>query len=163
MKRFLISSLLLLGTLFLFSTTCAQFTSTTCDGQSHCSAPTPGVNYRDTIVYIGEQWDEFDLWFQLNFDKQRTLLQEIFVSDSKTFPEEEFLTKINANLEEIQSTDILIINTSNFDILFQLMGKINATTPLELKNKTIYLITNSNKYFIKRILARLSMSCGKPA
>jgi len=48
----------------------------------------------------------------------------------------------------------LIINTSNFDILFQLLGKINTTTPLELQDKTIYLVTNSNKYFIKRILAK---------
>lgn len=154
MKKFLLSLVILLRTFFLFSVTSAQFTSTTCDGQSHCAAPTPGINYRNTIVYIGEQGDEFDLWFQANFDKQRTLLQEIFVADSKSFPEEELLAKINMNLKEIQSTNILIINTSNFDILFQLLGKINSTTPLNLQDKTIYLVTNSNKYFIKRILAK---------
>ena len=93
MKKFLLSLVILLRTFFLFSVTSAQFTSTTYDGQSHCAAPTPGVNYRNTIVYIGEQGDEFDLWFQANFDKQRTLLQEIFVADSKSFPEEELLAK----------------------------------------------------------------------
>jgi hypothetical protein len=79
---------------------------------------------------------------------------EIFVADNKSFPEEDLLSKINENIDEIQSTDTLIINTANFDILFQLLGKINTTTPLELNNKTIYLITNSNKYFLKRTLAK---------
>lgn len=82
------------------------------------------------------------------------MLLEIFVSDNKSFPEEELLNRINENIEEIQKTNTLIINTANFDILFQLLGKINTTTPLELNNKTIYLITNSNKYFLKRTLAK---------
>lgn len=154
MKKLIISIILLTGSILLFSSTSAQFTPTTCEGQAYCSAPTPGVNYRDTIIYIGEKGDEFDLGFQQNFDKQRALLLEIFVSDNKSFPEEDLLNRINENLEEIQKTDTLIINTANFDILFQLLGKINTTTPLELNNKTIYLITNSNKYFLKRTLAK---------
>lgn len=154
MKKIIISIVLLAGSIFLFNLTSAQFTSTSCEGQTHCSAPTPWVNYKDTIVYIGEQWDEFDLGFQQNFDKQKVLLLELFVSDNKSFPEEDILNRINENIEEIQKTDTLIINTANFDILFQLLGKINTTTPLELNNKTIYLITNSNKYFLKRTLAK---------
>lgn len=153
MKKFLFF-LFVLCSIWFFWSTSAQFTSTSCEWAAHCSAPTRGIHYTQTIIYIGEQWDEFDLWFQANFDKQQILLQEIFIVDNKTFPEEELFTKINANLEEIQSADTLIINTSNFDILFQLLGKITATTPLDLQNKTIYLITDSNKYFIKRILAK---------
>lgn len=153
MKKLIIWSLLWFGILFGFFAS-AQFTATTCEWNTHCSAPTPGVNYKNTIIYIWEQWDEFDLGFQQNFDKQKTLLLEIFVSDNKSFPEEELLNRINENIEEIQKTNTLIINTANFDILFQLLGKINTTTPLELNNKTIYLITNSNKYFLKRTLAK---------
>jgi hypothetical protein len=79
---------------------------------------------------------------------------EIFTPGNKTFSEEYIITKIMDNLEDIQSTDTLIINTSNFDVLFHILGKINISSTLNLNNKTIYLVTNSNKYFLKRILAK---------
>jgi hypothetical protein len=52
MKKIISLTLLLAGSLLLGNITSAQFTPTTCAGESYCSAPTPGVNYRDTIVYI---------------------------------------------------------------------------------------------------------------
>ena len=88
MKKIITLILLFTGSLLLGNITSAQFTPTTCNEGTHCSAPTPGVKYKDTIVYIWEQWEEFDLGFQQNFDKQKTLLLEIFVSDTKNFPEE---------------------------------------------------------------------------
>jgi len=57
------------------------------------------------------------------------------------------------NLEEIQKTKTLIIHTSKFDVLLQLLARIHASDNLQLNEKTIYLITNSNKFFLKRILA----------
>lgn len=132
----------------------AQFTPTDCKGQVHCSAPTKGVYYTNTITYIWSEGDEFDLGFQQNFDKQKILLQEIFITENKSFSEEEILAKIMDNINELQKTKILIINTSNFDILLQLLGKVHISNNLNLQDKTIYLITNSNKYFLKRILAK---------
>ncbi|MFA6256003.1 MAG: 7TM domain-containing protein [Candidatus Absconditabacterales bacterium] len=154
MKKFLIFITLVLGSSLLFSTAGAQFTSTTCEGQTHCSAPTKGINYKDTIIYLGEEGEEFDLGFQQNFDKQKTLLQEIFISDNANFSEEEILNKITENVASIQSSKILIINTSKFDVLLQLLGKLHTSNNLNLKGKTIYLVTNSNKFFLKRILAK---------
>lgn len=58
------------------------------------------------------------------------------------------------NISEIQKASILIINTSNFDILLQLLGKIHLSNDLNLHGKTIYIATNSNKYFLKRTLAK---------
>jgi len=48
----------------------------------------------------------------------------------------------------------LIINTSKFDVLLQLLGKIQTTENLNLKGKTIYFVTSSNKFFLKRMLAK---------
>jgi hypothetical protein len=64
------------------------------------------------------------------------------------------LTKIMTNLVDIQQSSMLIINTSNFDVLLQLLGKIQSSNNLQLHNKTIYLITNSNKFYLKRTLAK---------
>ena len=105
-------------------------------------------------MYIGEQGEEFDLGFQQNFDKQKTLLEEIFISDNKNFSEDEILNKIKDNIAAIQASTTLIINTSNFDVLLQLLAKVHVSDNLNFKDKTIYLITNSNKFFLKRILAK---------
>jgi len=153
MKKIIFSIFALWSIFFLWYSS-AQFTSTPCEWQVHCAAPTKGIKYKDTIIYIWEQGVEFDLGFQQNFDKQKTLLMEIFTPGNKTFSEEDIITKIMDNLEDIQSTDTLIINTSNFDVLFHILGKINISSTLNLNNKTIYLVTNSNKYFLKRILAK---------
>jgi len=82
------------------------------------------------------------------------LLQEIFISENKNFSEEEIMGKITDNIKEIQSSKLLIINTSKFDILLQLLAKVHVSDNLDLKNKTIYLVTSSNKFFLKRILAK---------
>ncbi|MEI6671835.1 MAG: hypothetical protein WCL02_00245 [bacterium] len=82
------------------------------------------------------------------------MLQEIFISENKNFSEEEIRTKIKDNLTDIQSSKILIINTSKFDILLQILGELHTSNDLNLQDKTIYLITNSNKFFLKRILAK---------
>jgi hypothetical protein len=105
-------------------------------------------------MYIGEQGEEFDLGFQQNFDKQKTLLQEIFISDNTTFSEEEILAKIKNNISDIKTSNVLIINTSKFDVLLQLLAQIHVSDNLNFKDKTIYLVTNSNKFFLKRILAK---------
>lgn len=152
-KKILLLSLFI-WIFFFFNISSAQFTPTTCEWQAHCSAPTPGVNYKNFIIYLWEQGEEFDLGFQQNFDKKRTLLKEIFISENKNFSEEEILTKIQDNIPDIQASKILIINTSKFDVLLQILGELHASDNLNLKDKTIYLVTNSNKFFLKRILSK---------
>lgn len=154
MKKIIALIPLLAGSIFLFTSTSAQFTPTTCEWQAHCAAPTKWMKYKNTIIYIWEQWEEFDLGFQQNFDKQKILLQEIFVSDNKNFSEEEISMKIKDNLTDIQASNTLIINTSKFDVLLQILWKLHVTDNLNLQDKTIYLVTNSNKFFLKRMLAK---------
>ncbi len=154
MRKIILFMTLLAGSALLFSTTTAQFTSTTCEWQSHCSAPTKWITYKNTIIYLWTQGEEFDLWFQQNFDKQKTLLQEIFIWTNTTFSEADIRAKIQKNIREIESWSLLIINTSQFDILLQILGDLHASNDLNLENKTIYLVTNSNRFFLKRALAK---------
>ena len=154
MKKLLALIGLLAGSLFLFTTSSAQFTSSICEWQTHCSAPTKGMNYKNSIIYIGEQWEEFDLGFQTNFDKQKVLLKEIFLEDSNSFSEEDIQNKITENISDLQSSTTLIINTSKFEVLLQILGKMEVSDDLNLQEKTIYLVTDSNKFFLKRMLAK---------
>ena len=154
MKKFIVSLFAVGVALLSCNTSSAQFISTSCEWQVHCSAPTRWVAYKTTAIYIWDQGDEFDLGFQQNFDKQKTLLLEIFITENKTFSEEEITSKITENLPELQKADTLIINTAHFDVLFQFLGKINMSNNLHLQDKTIYLVTDSNTYFLKRTLAK---------
>lgn len=61
MKKIIALIAVLAGNIFLFTTTSAQFTPAPCEGQSHCSAPTKGINYKNSIMYLGKQGEEFDL------------------------------------------------------------------------------------------------------
>lgn len=82
------------------------------------------------------------------------MLEEIFISENKNFSEEEIMSKITDNMTDIQKTKTLIINTSKFDVLLQLLGKVQASNDFNFKEKTIYLVTNSNRFFLKRMLAK---------
>lgn len=112
------------------------------------------INYKSTIIYLGQEEEALNLWFQQNFDKSLTRFEEIFLSDKKSFWEEEIMGKISENLNDIKNAKTLIINTNNFDVFFQLLNKANTTESLNLSSKTIYLTTNSNKFFLKRMLAK---------
>jgi len=57
-------------------------------------------------------------------------------------------------MTDIQASKTLIINTSKFDVLLQILGELHASDNLNLQDKTIYLVTSSNKFFLKRILAK---------
>ncbi|HBB03880.1 TPA: hypothetical protein DCZ39_03190 [Patescibacteria group bacterium] len=57
-------------------------------------------------------------------------------------------------MTDIKASKVLIINTSNFDVLLQILAKVHVSDNLNLKDKTIYLVTNSNKFFLKRVLAK---------
>lgn len=154
MKKIFVCIALSLGSIFLIHSASAQFTSTTCEWQAHCSAPTTWVHYQSNIMYIGKQWEEFDLGFQLNFDKQKILLQEVFLVENKNFVEDDIRSRLRANLDGIQSSKAIIINTSKFDILLQVLGELHTSDDLNLQDKTIYLVTDSNKFFLKRVLAK---------
>lgn len=49
---------------------------------------------------------------------------------------------------------MLIINTSKFEVLLQILGKMQVSDDLNLQEKTIYLVTDSNRFFLKRMLAK---------
>ncbi|HCB51122.1 TPA: hypothetical protein DEP21_00850 [Patescibacteria group bacterium] len=70
------------------------------------------------------------------------------------------MSKINENIENIKKSEKIIINTNNFDVLFQLLSRTNNLEELNLKQKEIYFITNTNKFFLKRMLAKYIKNIG---
>lgn len=105
-------------------------------------------------LYIGEDRDNLDLWFDQNFEKHGTLFKKIIINDKKLFGEDEIFWMLSENIAYIKNSSTIIINASNFDSILQFLGNINENDNLNLNKKDIYLITNLNKHFLKRILAK---------
>jgi len=78
----------------------------------------------------------------------------VFLVENKNFVEDDIRSRLRANLDGIQSSKAIIINTSKFDILLQVLGELHTSDDLNLQDKTIYLVTDSNKFFLKRVLAK---------
>lgn len=110
--------------------------------------------YKSSITYLGTENEGLSLGFSENFEKHQIFFNPIILEDKKTFSEEEFMNKINWALDTIRQSNTIIINTNNFDGIFQILGKMNTNANIGLKGKTIYLVTDINKNFLKRTLAK---------
>ena len=110
--------------------------------------------YKSAITYLWSENEGLSLWFSDNFEKHQIYFNPIILDDTKTFSEEEFTSKINGWLDDITQSNTIIINTNNFDWIFQILGKMNQNENIGLKTKTIYLVTDINTNFLKRTLAK---------
>lgn len=110
--------------------------------------------YNKIVLYIGKETDDLQTEFDDNFEKYNTLFKKAIIKEKKFFGEEELFSQIAENSSYIKNSSTIIINTSNFDSLLQTLGNINKTETLNLNKKDIYLVTDLNKYFLKRILAK---------
>jgi len=110
--------------------------------------------YKSSITYLWTENEWLSLGFSENFEKHQIFFNPIILEDRKTFSEEEFTNKINWALDDIKQSNTIIINANNFDGIFQILGKVNENGNIGLKGKTIYLITDINKSFLKRTLAK---------
>lgn len=110
--------------------------------------------YKKLILYIWTKLDEFDLWFDENFKKHSILFYKIILSDKKFFFEDEAFSKISENINYFKESDYLVLNNSNFDQIFQIVSNISKTQKLDLDKKSIFVSTDVNQNFMKRLLAK---------
>lgn len=110
--------------------------------------------YKSEIIYLWKENEWLSLGFSENFEKHQIFFNPIILEEKKTFSEEELMEKINDAIDDLKQSTTIIINTNNFDGLFQLLGKINTNANIGLKGKTIYLVTDINQNFLKRTLAK---------
>jgi hypothetical protein len=110
--------------------------------------------HEDIVLYLGKETEDIQAEFDDNFSKNNTLFKKILLKEKKIFWEDELFAQISQNSNYIKNSSKIIINTDNFDSLFQILGNINKTDTLNLNKKDIYVITDVNKHFLKRIIAK---------
>jgi hypothetical protein len=125
------------------------------DNESCYNKITKNITIHEKIIlYLGKDSNDLQPEFDENFQKYNTLFKKIIIKEKKIFGEDELFSQISENIPYIKNSSTIVINTNNFDSLFQILGNINKTENLNLNKKDIYLITDLNKHFLKRTLAK---------
>ncbi len=124
--------------------------------QENCSSKiTKEINVHDKIIlYLWKENPDLHSDFDENFQKHNTLFKKSILKEKVLFGEEDFTNQITENIPYIKNSSTIIINSNNFDSLFQILWNINKSENLNLDKKDIYITTDLNKYFLKRTLAK---------
>lgn len=116
---------------------------------------TKDINVHEKIIlYLGKESNDLQPEFDENFQKYNTLFKKVISKEKKIFWEDELFWQVSTNISFIKNSSTIIVNTNNFDSLFQILWNINKTDNLNLNKKDIYLITDLNKHFLKRVMAK---------
>ena len=111
--------------------------------------------YNWSIVYIWDNLDDFQLWYENNFKDHGILFTKI-ISNNNVFLENELKEEIVKQKVYIDNASTIIINNKDLEYVFQILSKLDEDNELNLSNKTIFIVNNTNKYFVKRTLSKYS-------
>lgn len=111
--------------------------------------------YNWSIVYIWDNLDDFQLWYESNF-KDHGILFEKIISNNNVFLENELKEELVRQKVFIDNASTIIINNKDLEYVFQILSKLCEDNELNLSNKTIFIVNNTNKHFVKRTLSKYS-------
>ncbi|MDD5769679.1 MAG: 7TM domain-containing protein [Candidatus Gracilibacteria bacterium] len=112
------------------------------------------INVFSKIITFISDKDDLDLLFDKNFSSNNIYFGKIILKQEKGISlQEEFLSKITDKLYIFQDSDIIIINSNNFLEILQGFEKISKIYSINFPNKKIFITTNSNFIFSKKVLS----------
>ena len=109
--------------------------------------------YNSSIVYIWDNLDDFQLWYEENFKDHWILFIKI-ISNNNVFSENELKEEIVKQKVFIDNANTIIVNNKDLEYVFQIISKLDESEELKLWNKTIFIVNNTNKHFVKRTLSK---------
>ena len=111
--------------------------------------------YNKSVVYIWDNLDDFQLWYEDNFKDHWILFKKI-ISNNNVFLENELKEELVKQKTFIDNASTIIINNKDLEYVFQIFSKLDEDNELNLSNKIIYIVNNTNKHFVKRTLSKYS-------
>lgn len=106
-----------------------------------------------SIIYIWYDLEEFSIWYENNFKNNSILFNKVLVSNN-IFSENDIKNKILKQQNAIKNADIILVNNRETDTIFQVLSKLSKSENINLSNKEIFIVNNTNKHFMKRILSK---------
>lgn len=111
-------------------------------------------SYKNSLIYIWTPTNEIDTWLLNSFNWNSILLAKIILSDQRLFSEDEIIYKMTEMIDFIKSADQIILNSYNFDVILQVISKLNTNNTIDFSEKKIYISSKVDKNFIKRTLSK---------
>ncbi len=109
--------------------------------------------YKKIYIYIWDQLDDFNLWFDDSFYKQNILFKKIFLDSNSSF-KDNFLQDIDNNFIYFKNVDKIIINSSEFSKILEVLWKFSKLYSINLKDKSIYVVETINKHLFRTIILK---------
>ena len=111
--------------------------------------------YNWSIIYIWDNLDDFQLWYENNFKDHWIMFTKI-ISNNNVFLENELKEELVKQKVFIDNSSTIIINNKDLEYMFQILSKLDEDNEISLSNKTIFIVNNTNKHFVKRTLSKYS-------
>lgn len=109
-----------------------------------------------SVFYIWYDLEEFAIWYETNFKNNAILFTKALVSSS-VFSEDEIAVKLLEKQSALKNSDIIVINDRETDTVFQILWRLSKSENMDFSDKEIFVINNTNKNFMKRILSKYIM------
>ncbi|HKL43703.1 MAG TPA: 7TM domain-containing protein [Candidatus Absconditabacterales bacterium] len=109
-----------------------------------------------SVFYIGYDLEEFGIGYENNFKSNAILFNKVLVSNS-VFSEDEIVNKLLEKQNILKNSDIIIVNNKETDTVFQILGKLSKSENIDFSKQEIFVINNTNKHLMKRILSKYIM------
>ncbi|HRX63501.1 MAG TPA: 7TM domain-containing protein [Candidatus Absconditabacterales bacterium] len=109
-----------------------------------------------SVFYIGYDLEEFEIGYENNFKNNAILFNKALISNN-VFSEDEIINKLLEQQNTLKNSDIIVINNKETDTVFQILGKLSKSENIDFSDKEIFVINNTNKHFMKRILSKYIM------
>lgn len=106
-----------------------------------------------SVFYIGYDLNEFSIGYENNFKNNAILFNKVLAWNS-AFSEEEIYNSLIEKQNMLNNADTIIVNDKEIDIVFQVLSKLSRVENVDLSDKDIFVINNTNKHLMKRILSK---------
>ena len=113
--------------------------------------------FQNSILYIGNQDDAFQLGFAQNFAEKGEFLDQIFLDRS----EDDIKSILGRQLRNLNNASTIIIKSNNFDEILSAYTDLIRQELVHPSPKVIYVVSNSNQSFLNRVLSVFVRSLGE--
>ena len=113
--------------------------------------------FQNSILYIGDKEDAFQLGFDQNFAEKWTYLDLIFLDSN----EGDIKGILGKSLRNLNNASTIIIKSNLFDEILSAYTELIKQELVLPTPKTIYIVSNSNQSFLNRVLSVFVQSLGE--
>lgn len=119
--------------------------------QCHYQIEKTVKSYQESLVYIGENEDAFQLNFDQNFAEQGKHFFKIIVGNNT--PEEEIKTLLRKEFRNLSHASIILIKNANFDQILTTYIELLDQELVTSTKRELFIVSNTNQSFLNRVLS----------